>query len=185
MSGDTVIVRLENNKMDSLKLIRNAFIISQDTLGNFNQVKGRFALADFNQNKIEKADVIGNGQSIFFAVDDKKMELQGMNRIICSRMLIRFDSTNRPSTITAITKPEANFIPPHELAEPDKKLKGFNWKPTLRPTFENTVRQAMAPDKKLSKKKPQKSTKKPKNTRNIKPKSGKARLTGKSTTKPR
>ena len=185
MSGDTIVVRLENNKMDSLKLIRNAFIISQDTLKNFNQVKGRLALADFENNKIKKADVIGNGQSLFFAVDDKKMELQGLNRIICSRMVIRFDSTNRPSTITAITKPEANFIPPHELAEPDKKLKGFNWKPNLRPTFENTVRQSLAPAKKQSKKKPEKSSKKTKKPSNIKPKSGKERLTGKSTTKPR
>ncbi len=185
MSGDTVIIRLENNRIDSLKLIRNSFIISQDTLKNFNQVKGRFTLADFANNKIQKADVIGNGQSLFFAVDDQKMELQGLNRIVCSRMVIRFDSTNRPATITAITKPEANFIPPHEIAEPDRKLKGFNWKPDLRPTFENTVRQTLPPAKKASKKKTPKSLKKSKNSRNIKPQKGKVRLNTKSSTKPR
>jgi len=31
------------------------------------------------------------------------------------------------------------FIPPHELAEPDKRLKGFNWRIQERPSEEQVV----------------------------------------------
>ena len=31
--------------------------------------------------------------------------------------------------------PEATFIPPHELKEPDTRLKGFNWREDERPTL--------------------------------------------------
>lgn len=148
-SSDTIYARLANNKMDSLILIRNAFLISQDTIGNFNQVKGRRILVDFENNKIQKAFVRGNGQSIYFAVDEEKRILSGMNKVICSNMVIRFDTANKLETITALVKPEARFIPPKEMVEPEKKLKGFNWSPTLRPTLDLVL-------------KPQKTTVQPK-----------------------
>jgi len=139
-TADTVYARMERNRIDSLLLIRNAFLISQDTLGNYNQVKGRFILADFDQNKIRQAYVRGNGQSIYFAVDDEKLVLSGMNRITCSNMIVKFDTANKLETITALVKPEAKFIPPKEMLEPEKRLKGFNWDPTLRPTLISLLR---------------------------------------------
>jgi hypothetical protein len=133
---------MENNQMDSLIMIRNSFIISVDTLGNFNQVKGRFILADFHKNKIKRAYVRGNGQSIYFAVDEEKRVLSGMNKIVCSNMVIRFDTANKLETITALVKPEARFIPPKEMVEPEKKLKGFNWDLSLRPTIKGLFQPA-------------------------------------------
>lgn len=175
LSGDTIIIRLENNRIDSLLLIRNAFIINQDTMSNYNQVKGRYVRADFEGNKMKKALVIGNAQSLFFAVDENTNTLQGMNRIICSRMIIRFDSTNKPKTITAITKPEAAFIPPHELAGPDKKLKGFAWIEKGRPTLQSvlfplgkTPPKPAAKSKKKPAKKNKSGSKKNKKTKTLK-----------------
>ena len=172
-SSDTIYARLENNRMDSLIMIRNAYIISVDTLGNFNQLKGRRILADFHNNHINRAYVRGNGQSIFFAVDEKKLEFSGMNRIICSNMVIRFDSANKLETITALVKPEARFIPPKEIAEPEKRLKGFNWNPALRPTLATII----PPLKKTVQ--PIKAKKKPKKSTNFKPTKPKNRLKAK------
>jgi lipopolysaccharide export system protein LptA len=133
-SADTIYARLRQRKIDSLILIRNSFLVSVDTLGHFNQVKGRFIKAAFNGNKIQRAFVRGNGQSLYHAVDETKLTYSGMNKMVCSNMVIRFDSAGRLSTISALVKPEARFIPPQEIAEPEKKLKGFNWKPESRPT---------------------------------------------------
>jgi lipopolysaccharide export system protein LptA len=134
-TADTIYARMENNRMDSLFMIRNAFIISEDTLGNYNQVKGRVILADFEKNKIRRAYVRGNGQSIYYAVDEQKRVLSGMNKVVCSNMVIRFDTANQLETITALVKPEARFIPPKEIVEPEKRLKGFNYNLSLRPTL--------------------------------------------------
>ena len=139
LSADTIVARLNQKNIDSLILIRNSFVISQDTLGNYNQVKGRRMYADFNNKKLKKVDVVGNGQSLFFAVDEEKMELTGLNRLICSNMIVRFDSASKVETLTALVKPEATFTPPQLIADPDKKLKGYNWHPTDRPSKESVL----------------------------------------------
>ncbi len=169
-TADTIYARLENNRMDSLILIRNAFLISQDTLKNYNQVKGRRILADFANNKIQRAYVRGNGQSIYFAVDEEKLTLSGMNYIVCSNMVIRFDSANKLETITALVKPEAKFIPPKDIAEPERRLKGFNWNLSRRPTLKSVLQ---SPQTTIQ---PKKSGKSQKKSTTFKPAKAKARL---------
>ena len=160
-------------------MIRQALIISQDTMGNHNQVKGRNMFANFEGSKIDRVDVRGNGQSLFFAVDEAKLTMSGMNRIICSNMVIRFDSANKLETITAKVKPEAAFIPPHKLAAPERRLKGFNWDPSRRPTLAMVVgdQPSKAPGKKLNKINKQNQKKSSK----FKPSKAKKRLSTKQT----
>lgn len=49
-------------------------------------------------------------------------------------MSVRFGDKNQPKTFTFIKKPDAQFIPPHKLEEPDKTLKGFRWRIGEMPT---------------------------------------------------
>jgi hypothetical protein len=58
--------------------------------------------------------------------------MMGMNRMLCSKMEIRFKD-NKANTIRALTTPDAVFIPPHEIEEPDRRLKGFSWRINERP----------------------------------------------------
>ena len=55
ISSDTIQFKLIDDKVDQMNLIRNSFIISQDTLGNFNQIKGRNMKADFYDNDFLKS----------------------------------------------------------------------------------------------------------------------------------
>jgi hypothetical protein len=57
-----------------------------------------------------------------------------MNKIICSDITIRFLG-GKVSTLSFYVKPEANFIPPHELKEEDlqKSLRGFPGKQSFAP----------------------------------------------------
>lgn len=48
-------------------------------------------------------------------------------------MILKF-ATNELQTISFLTNPDASFVPPHELNEPDRRLKGFNWRITEKPT---------------------------------------------------
>ena len=62
-----------------MNLIKNAFIVSKDTLENFNQIKGRLMKAKFDQdNNIKSIDVKGNGETIYYALDEK---LENMKKV--------------------------------------------------------------------------------------------------------
>jgi hypothetical protein len=110
----------------------NAFIASEDSLQNYNQVKGRDMVAFFQQGNIRRVNVNGNGESIYFALEGDTA-LTGMNKAICSNMVLKFGQ-NKLQTISFILQPEASFIPPHELKEEERKLEGFELMAKMRPT---------------------------------------------------
>lgn len=158
MSADSVYVTMHQNKIDKLYMNQNGFIISQDSAKNFNQVKGKNILAKFNNGKINRVDVNGNGESIYFAMDKDSIFL-GMNKIACGKMVVRFDNDNNPKTFTFINKPDAQFIPPHKLDPLDKKLKGYKWRAKDRPTL-TSIYSYQAPYTKAEKKREEKLKKK-------------------------
>jgi lipopolysaccharide export system protein LptA len=139
MEADSMHVQLANNKIDKLFLRVNSFVISEDSLRNYNQIKGKTLTALFNaKSKIERVNVDGNGESLYFALDDKDSLLIGMNKVQCSKMVIRFVG-NKVNKISFITKPDALFIPPHEIEEPDKRLKGFLWRIKEKPKEQEVI----------------------------------------------
>jgi len=139
MEADSMHVQLANNKIDKLFLRVNSFVISEDSLRNYNQIKGKTLTALFNaKSKIERVKVDGNGESLYFALDDKDSLLIGMNKVQCSKMVIRFVK-NKVNKISFITKPDALFIPPHEIEEPDKRLKGFLWRIKEKPKEQEVI----------------------------------------------
>ena len=139
LTADSVSMLIENNTISKMYLIDNAFVISQDTIKNFNQIKGREMTADFAGRNISKVIVEGNGESLFFALDDEDQSFMGMNKIICSNITIRFRDGN-VNNLSFYVKPEASFIPPHELKKEDKTLKGFEWRADDKPTRADVVK---------------------------------------------
>ena len=126
ITADTIKIFLNEGKLDKMKALRNAFIISEDENLNFNQVKGKEMDAQFELGQLADVEVTGNGQSLYFANDDVTKQMMGMNKVICSSMLIVFEK-NELNDILFRTKPESNFMPPQNIAKPDKKMKGFQW----------------------------------------------------------
>ena len=143
MTADTIRIQIEKNTISKIFLVANAFVISKDTLMNFNQIKGRKMTAEFGNNELKRVYVQGNGESLYFALDEKTRELTGMNKIVCSNMVIRF-LESKVNNLSFYVKPEANFIPPHELKEDEIKLSGFTWKAPLRPKKMDVVKTPIA-----------------------------------------
>jgi hypothetical protein len=139
MTADSISMLIKNNTIDKIFLVANAFVISVDTLVNFNQIKGRRMTASFEKGKIKRVLVEGNGESIYFALDEEDGNTSGMNKIICSNIIIRF-AKGQVNNFTFLVKPEANFIPPHELKIEEKTLKGFSWQASKKPRREDVVR---------------------------------------------
>jgi lipopolysaccharide export system protein LptA len=144
MSADTISMLIEDNTISKIFMVVNAFVISTDTLKNFNQIKGRRMTAFFKNKEMNQVLVEGNGESIYFALEDKTNILMGMNKILCSNIVIRFKES-RVNNLSFYVKPEADFIPPHELKKDEMLLKGFNWKANQRPTRKDIIKTSANP----------------------------------------
>ena len=139
MTADSIRMLVRNKTIDRIFMRANAFVVSRDSLLNFNQIKGRTMTAEFKNQKISRVLVNGNGESIFYVLSDGEAYATGMNRIICSDITIRFEA-GKVKTLSFYKQPEARFIPPHELKKEDTALKGFLWREERRPDRSDVVR---------------------------------------------
>ena len=125
--ADSISLFLTNQKLKEMRLRGKSFVISKDSADHFNQIKGRKVWVFFDpESKLKRVNVEGNGESIYYVMDEKKITT-GMNRVECSRMNLFFED-NKVKKITFITKPEAKFIPPKEWTEDLQYLDGFKWR---------------------------------------------------------
>lgn len=136
--ADSINVEVIGGQVKKMNTRENSLVISQDTISNFNQVKGRNMVAYFDQGNINRIDVTGNGESIYFALEQDTI-LVGMNKIIGSDLKIEF-TDNQVSDIHVYVKPQASFFPPHEITQDAKKLKNFRWRATERPSKVQVVK---------------------------------------------
>jgi lipopolysaccharide export system protein LptA len=139
ITSDTIRMFLNNNKIDSFYLLSNAFMISKETSKHFNQVKGRYMKGLLEASKFKYLRVYGNGQSIFYAKEEKDSSYIGVNVIDCSEMEFFF-AANKIQRSNFITQPDATFYPIQQLKPEELKLKGFRWMNSRRPSLK-TVRQ--------------------------------------------
>ena len=129
MTGDVMhlIGNNQTEKLDSLKVLNNAFIVSRDTLGTgYNQVKGVNLFGKFKDNKLYEVDVIKNTEVLYFLRNDQK-ELIGINKNVSSRINMTMEG-NTINTMTFFTDVDGDIYPENELPENARKLKGFIWR---------------------------------------------------------
>lgn len=189
MEADSMRAVMKNNRIHTMFLKTKSFVISLDTLSNYNQVKGRTITAFFvtktvsntvtnadlpvstttasasgprsvsavatklpprrvltpkggspssttaanqEQTVLDRVLVEGNGQSLYYAVDDKN-KLIGLNHVESSRMNIEFID-NKVGKIRFYGHPDSQLIPPKELTAEVQQLDGFRWRESEKPT---------------------------------------------------
>ncbi|GAB3579897.1 OstA-like protein [Hymenobacter daeguensis] len=157
LTADSIQIRSKKGKVDEMRLYANAFAVNQDTLLNFNQTKGRNMMAYFRDNKMRRVDVLGNAESIFYALDGDTVTT-GMNRVLSANMRLLFVDS-KLNKISVLTNPDAKFIPPHELKPEDERLKGYTWRAKERPTRRQVLGKQF--DDRPVKRKPAKKNAKP------------------------
>lgn len=142
--ADSINIGLRHNKIKIMNMKGKSFVISIDTLVNYNQIKGRKMVVNFtDSSRVEKVTVEGNGESIYYAIDEKNT-VTGMNRVQCGKMNINF-AKNKVSRIAFLAKPDGKFIPPKEIKPDDKELDGFRWRLAERPTKEMIMKVVSPP----------------------------------------
>lgn len=128
MTGDSIhlISNTKTERLDSLKIINNAFIIEKDTLSDgFNQVKGKDLYGLFKDNALHTADIVKNGEVIYYIYNDKQ-ELIGIDKSVCGSIRVTIKD-NEIEDITFLTDVDGDIFPDKDLPKNARKLKGFNW----------------------------------------------------------
>jgi hypothetical protein len=130
MTGDSILLisDMKTEKLDSLKVINNAFIISEDTVGlrGYNQAKGRDLFGKFIENELKIVDLVQNTEVIYYMYTEEG-ELVGINKTICSKIRLEMEQ-NQIQDITFITNPDGDIFPEKDLPESSRKLEGFIWR---------------------------------------------------------
>ena len=149
ISADSIHVEIRRATIHALYTVDNSFVVSRDTINNYNQIKGRDMKASFQNGTISRVDVFGNGESIYYILEQDSL-LVGMNRILSSDIRIDFFN-NELDKIRTRPKTEGSLIPPHEIREENERLSGFAWQADRRPTKKDVL-QATSPASSISKK---------------------------------
>jgi hypothetical protein len=145
MTADSVTLHTAFGNISHVFMKDNAFIVSladsthfdnNDSV-RFNQIRGRDLTGYFNDNKLYKIFVEGNGQTIYYA-KNKEQKMTGVNRADCSDIYIAVEE-NQVKEISLVNNPDATFYPLHELLPRELRLKGFAWKPHLRPESREAI----------------------------------------------
>jgi len=130
MTGDSIHIlsNTKTEKLDSLKVLENAFIVSLDSVSKtgYNQAKGVDLFGKFIENELKIVDLIKNTEVIYYMYNDDQ-ELIGINKTICSAIRITF-ANNDVEDLTFITNPDGDIFPEKDLPVESRKLKGFIWR---------------------------------------------------------
>ena len=129
ITGDVIhlIGEKKTQKLDSLKVLNNTFLVSKDTLGTgYNQVKGLNLFGKFLDGKLHEVDIIKNTEVIYYSRNEAK-ELIGIDKSVSSKINILFDK-NAIETITRFKQIDGILYPEAELPENARTLRGFKWR---------------------------------------------------------
>jgi lipopolysaccharide export system protein LptA len=135
ITGDSIklLSNKETEKLDSLKILGNSFIIQKDSIDSeiFNQIKGRNMFGKFIKNQLKTLLVKGNGEAVNFNRNDEGV-LETITKQFCSN--IEFELIDSEiNQIKCLKMSDGKTYPPSMYPENDKRLKGFLWRESEQP----------------------------------------------------
>lgn len=127
MTGDTIHLLSDTltDKLDTLKVFNNSFIVQKDTSG-YNQVKGERLIGLFTDNQLDTININKNAQVIYYSRNDKE-ELVGINHTLSSSIQMYLEE-QEISSIRFINKVPGKVYPPSLFPENARLLQGFQWR---------------------------------------------------------
>lgn len=131
MSGKKITLYMANGKMDKMYIPENTFIAEEVDSAHYNQVKGKELWAYFKNDSLQRIDISGNAQAVYYLKNNKN-KLIGANCIESSSLRLQ-SKGYKPGRVTFIKKPKAKIIPIKDVKPAELELKGFSWQIERKP----------------------------------------------------
>lgn len=124
ITGDSIYLYNRNKEINQVDIFGNAFIVNLQDKDIYNQIKGKFMQAFITDKKIQRVEVDGNAESIYFIKD--KDAYNGANKSTSAFITVSFvkGDVNR---IKLTGTPEAEFSPMKKINVETFRLDGFHW----------------------------------------------------------
>lgn len=136
MTGDTIhlISNTETEKLDSLKVFNNAFLVSKDTISEdgYNQIKGQRLIGLFKDNELYNVDIIKNAETIRYMRNEAN-ELIGIQKSKSGSINIQIIE-QAIEEVRFINQIDGNIFPEPDFPRNARRLRGFDWRGEERPT---------------------------------------------------
>ena len=130
MTGDNIhiLANTQTEKLDTLKVFDNAFLIEKDTLGTgFNQVKGKILKGKFLENKLNNVNLYQNTEVIYYVYNDQNQPV-GINKSKCSQIRIDFAPNQQIETIVFYKNIDGGIYPENKISKEELRFPNFNWR---------------------------------------------------------
>ncbi|MEN8890478.1 MAG: LptA/OstA family protein, partial [Wenyingzhuangia sp.] len=140
ITGDSIRLISDKNtqKLDSLKILKNAFIVNQDSIEGYNQINGRNMFGKFKDQRLSTLLVKGNGAVVNYARSEDTKDLTAIMKMECSNIIFSLENNNI-KTIRFLKQPAGKTYPPSEFPEDQALLKGFIWRGNERPLTKEDI----------------------------------------------
>jgi len=141
ITGDSIYFtsNTTTQKMDSLKVYDNAFVISKDSIEGFNQIKGKYLYGKFINDELDNILVKGNAEVVFYIrEEEKEMKLMGIMKMACSEITFKMLHGDLEEAIFKV-EPEGKTYPKSKFPKPEEKLKGFLWREKEHPLTKEAI----------------------------------------------
>lgn len=129
--GDTLLIKLESDEVREILSQSNAFIASRDAYDFYNQIKGRQIRARLDSNKIQRMDVKGNAESIYFMKDEEEAYV-GPMKTTSTEMAFIFENDSL-RYVNCSPDNESILTPMKIASQSDFVLTSFEWQEDNRP----------------------------------------------------
>ena len=132
MTADKIDIKTNGESIDFVLQNGNAFIISQDSIEGFNQIKGADITSHFKEGDIHHVNVDGTtAESIYWIRDDDGGTI-GIDVAKSETMVIEMRN-NSISRIKSYKSISETMYPEDKLQESSRYLPGFKWHDEARP----------------------------------------------------
>ena len=138
LSGIDIDIKLKDQKVEWVLQKGNAFIISQDTIEGFNQIKGADIISRFKNGNIHRVNVDGTKAETIYWIRDNDGSLIGIDVSDSETMAIEIENQN-VSIIKSFKDIHETMYPEEDLKESDRYLSGFKWHDEARPTDKDDI----------------------------------------------
>lgn len=138
MTGTDIDIKVKENSVEWVLQKGNAFIISQDTIEGFNQIKGTDITSHFKEGDIHHVNVDGEKAETIYWIRDDDGGLIGIDVSNSETMVIEMENQNI-SIIKSFKAISETMYPESDLSESSRYLQGFKWHDEARPRDKNDI----------------------------------------------
>ena len=138
MTGTDIDIKIKDQAIDWVLQKGNAFIISQDTVEGFNQIKGTDITSRFKDGGIHRVNVDGDKAETIYWIRDDDGSLIGIDVSNSETMVIEMENQNI-SIIKSFKAISETMYPESDLSESSRYLQGFKWHDEARPRDKDDI----------------------------------------------